>query len=212
MFADEHLREWPALRERCLQGDEAAWSQFDRWVRPGLGATLRRALGRRVDTEELVQGVLIRLWANHLRRFRRLDPDRSPIRFLVTMGVRLFLNGWRSKQQRLKPARRRVRRMVVMHAAARIDRVVDQRLIPRVVQAAIDEFIKTLTAKGREVFLRVVLNVTAEEPAGGAREEEDTPPDESAGQAANQPARPSQAEERMVERIAVRFRESEAGV
>ncbi len=91
MSADKRLQEWPALRERCLQGDQAAWHEFDHWVRPKLGATLRRVLGRHADADDLVQGVLIRLWTNDLRCFRCLDSRRCPINFLVTLGVR---SGW----------------------------------------------------------------------------------------------------------------------
>lgn len=172
--------------------------------------TLRRVLGRRIDTDDLVQGVLIRLWKNDLRCFRCLDPRRCPIHFLVTLGVRLFVDGWRSQRRHLDRAHRGARRVVVMHSAVPMDRLVDYRLIPQAVRTAIDEFLKTLTAKGREVFLRVVLNVAAEEPGDEAREPEDTPGGESARQTAKLPPRASQAEERMMERMAVRFRK-EAG-
>ena len=211
MFADEQLQEWPALRERCLQGDQAAWIQFDRWVRPCLCGTLRRLLGRRGDAGEVVQDVLIRLWMNDLRCFRCLDPDCCPISFLVTLGARLFVDGWRAKHRRRKPARPGVKRVGVMHSAVLIDRIVDHRLIPRAVQTAIDEFVKTLTAKGREVFLRVVLNVTAEAPTDAVREQEDSARGEGGGQDADGARKVSRAEERMLERMAVRF-QKEAGV
>ena len=188
MSLTEHHLDWPTVVERCLQGDQDAWSELDRRLRPKLRAALRRLVGRRADVDELIQGILVRLWTNGMKCLHCLDPHRPPIPFLTTVGRRLYLDAIRSAGRRPERCRHgKERRFVVMYAAMPIDRVVDYRLIPQAVDAIVADFIGSLTEKAREVFRRRVLSPPEAEGEGGS----------------------GRTEQRMVERLARRFQERE---
>jgi DNA-directed RNA polymerase specialized sigma24 family protein len=183
-----HHLEWPTVVERCLQGDQDAWFELERRLRPQLRPVLRRLAGRRADIDELIQGILIRLWTNGMKCLHCLDSHRSPIPFLTTVGKRLYLDAVRSEGRRLERCcHGKERRFVVMYAALPIDRVTDYRLIPQAVEAIIADFVGSLTEKNRDVFRRRVLNPPGEEGAGAFK----------------------RTEQRMVERLARRLQERE---
>ena len=77
----------------CLNGDEAAWSQFcDQTVRLVI-ASIRRVCpsGRTpsgLDVDDLVQAVYVKLLRNDRRLLRRFDPNKASMSTWITLVAR----------------------------------------------------------------------------------------------------------------------------
>ncbi len=92
------------LVERCLSGDQRAWTNFCEYYKPFLVRAFRARLGRYAFDEHLIEERIQEIWGRladrNFRRLRAYDPNRGGLRTFLVALVREQIQLLHRQQQR----------------------------------------------------------------------------------------------------------------